>query len=107
MIRDPAQASAIRTDIALHNKAVFDYSASVATLPGAVSDAPAKGFLPIPDQPKYGLAAGKYVRRDLAEPMLSGDNRFKSEAYKAVNKLLDGYQTSVIGVKLRMAYAKP
>lgn len=97
MLRDPAQASAIRTDVALHNKAVSDYSASVTALPGAVSDVPAKGFLEIPDQPKYGEAAGKWVRRDLAEPMLTGDNRFKSEAYKAVNKLLDGYQSTVLG----------
>lgn len=97
MLRDPAQASAIRTDVALHNKAVSDYSASVTALPGAVSDVPARGFLEIPDQPKYGNAAGKYVRRDLAEPMLTGDNRFKSESYKAVNKLLDGYQSTVLG----------
>lgn len=97
MLRDPAQASAIRTEIALHNKAVSDYSASVGVLPDAVSDVPQKGFLEIPDQARFGDAAGKYVRRDLAEPMLSGDLRFKSDAYKAVNTLLDKYQSSILG----------
>ena len=97
MLRDPAQASVIRTEIALHNKAVSDYAASVAHLPGAVSDKPARGFLEIPDSPRYGNVAGKYVRKDLAEPMLSGDLRVKSDNYRAVNRLLDGYQASVFG----------
>lgn len=97
MLRDPAKASAIRTEIALHNKGVSDYAASVSHLPGAVSDKPARGFLEIPDTTRYGNVAGKFVRKDLAEPMLSGDLRFKSQNYQAVNKLLDGYQASIFG----------
>lgn len=97
MLRDPAQATIIRTEIALHNKAISEYAGMVGAIPDAVADASVRGYLPIPDSPRYGDLAGKWVRRDLAEPMLSGDARFKSEAYQHVNKLLDKYQTSIFG----------
>jgi len=97
MLRDPAQASAIRTEIALHNKAVSEYAATIGMIPDAVSDVPLKGYLPIPNSPRFGDAQGKYIRRDLAEPMLSGNNKFTSETYKAVNTILDKYQSSIMG----------
>lgn len=97
MLRDPAQASAIRTEIALHNKAVSEYSATVGMIPDAVSDVALKGYLPIPNSPRYGENAGKFIRRDLAEPILSGNGRFTSETYKAVNTILDKYQGSIMG----------
>lgn len=97
MLRDPAQAAVLRTEIALHNKGVSDYASQVAMIPEAVADKSVRGFLEIPDNRKYGDLAGKWVRKDLAEPMLSGDFRFKSDTYKAVNTLLDKYQTSVMG----------
>lgn len=97
MLRDPAQASAIRTEIALHNQAISDYSANIGAIPGIVSDTNQRGFLQIPEQARYGELAGKWVRRDLAEPMLSGDLRFKTDAYKAVNTLLNSYQNTIFG----------
>jgi len=97
MLRDPAQAAVIRTEIALHNRAIGQYSATIGKIANAVSDTNKRGYLQIPDSPKYGELSGKFVRKDLSYPILGRGDRLESQTSKAASELMDKWQAGVFG----------
>lgn len=97
MLRDPAEASLIRTDIALHNRAVREYAEQVAQQPRAISDGKSRGYIPVPDNPKFGALSGQYVRKDLADKMLTGKDRYESQLYQKTAAVIDQIQGSALG----------
>lgn len=97
MVRDPAQATVIRTEIALHNRAVREYSDFISGVPDAVSDTKLRGYIEVPNNSKYGDLAGKFVRKDLAGPMMTGSDRFESGVMQNVDALFNKYHESALG----------
>lgn len=70
LIMDPVYAIARYTAQMAHDNSTAEFFNFVASQPALVSDIATPGFTEIPDNPRFGRLAGKFVQNDIAGQLL-------------------------------------
>jgi hypothetical protein len=94
-LKDPFQASALRTEVALQNKANLDALNSLSKEGLLLDKAPNKNFVQLEGK-KYGPHEGKYIDKQIKSQFDQKDY-FNSDLGQKAGDLIDAYQGSALG----------
>lgn len=92
LIMDPVYAIARYAAQQAHDNATAEFFNFVAADPQNISDVAAAGFTEVPDNPRYGRLAGKYVTDDVAHQILEMIEA-PGDALKAYDTILGWWKT--------------
>lgn len=102
-IASPFQASALRLESALKNKAHMETLQNLDAINGLPTSAPNENFVPLRGK-KYGEYEGRYIDKQLLS-QLDGKDYYNSSVGQAAGDLINTFHNSILGAPGR-AYKK-